>query len=233
MLQTNVQQGLWLRIPAYLQNAIYVIGFLLLTNSIIMLAMMVPYHYMMLVGDAITLPTLMVYIFSGITFFLFIPFLFCKYIFKVSLTTLGLCFPKITYKNIFITLAAICLMLPFTYYFSQHAYLRKHYSLANLNLAAFLFVILMLEPMYYYAEEFFFRGFLFLTLWRRIGWHSFWITDFMFLYAHINKPIPEFLLCIPASVMLNYLVLRTGSVYPSFLVHYLFGMSLNLIVYFS
>lgn len=219
----------------FLSQSFFVTTFLLLTSSIIILAMSVPYFYIKYIGpfDSRSIAGLAYYITTGIGVYLLIPALLCKFIFKVKLADLGLRMPVLTLINIFITLMALTLMLPFIYYFSQHPYLRKFYSLSNLGLPSFLFVMILLQPIYYYAEEFFFRGFLFITLWQRIGWHSFWVTDFMFVCAHANKPIPELLLCIPASVVLNYLVLRTGSIYPAFITHWLLGMILNMIVYFN
>ena len=88
-------------------------------------------------------------------------------------------------------------------------------------------------PLYYFSEEFFFRGFLFLLLWKKVRWHSFWITDILFAAAHILKPGLEILLCIPASVIFNVLTLYSRSIVPALMVHLIVGMSLNFFVCYS
>ena len=92
---------------------------------------------------------------------------------------------------------------------------------------------MVLFPFYYIGEECFFRGFLFLGLWRRVRWHSFWITDVLFTLAHIGKPGLEILLCIPASIIFNCLTLFTRSIVPAVIVHTIMGIMLSILVTFQ
>lgn len=195
--------------------------------------MSVPYYYDLFFGvlDTKSMVGVSYIVATGFSSFFIIPWLICKYILKIKLSDVGLVLPKLTFYNGILTLCALSLMLPFAFYFASQPSLHRWYSLSHLHLMPFIFIVVVLQPLYYFAEEFFFRGFLFLTTWRYIGWHSFWVTDVMFYYAHTNKPIPELLLSIPASVLLNYIALKSKSVYPAMFVHGSMGILLNVLVY--
>lgn len=161
-------------------------------------------------------------IYSFIVFFI-IPAITSKYIFKEPLHDIGLTFPKNNIKTLILIVIALTLLAPSIYLLTKQPGFQQYYSLKQTS-ATQLFLMTCSFPLYYFSEEFFFRGFLFLSLWKRVRWHSFWITDVMFTLAHISKPGMEILLCIPASVVFNCLTLATRSFYPAIIAHTILGV---------
>lgn len=163
--------------------------------------------------------------------FLFVPAITSKLIYKESLREMGLRLPENKPKACVLILVAMGLLIPWTLYFARLPSFQS-YSMHGTSLVHYLVFTMVLFPCYYIAEEFFFRGFLFLGLWKRIGWHSFWVTDIVFTYLHLGKPGLEIIMCIPASIIFNALTLFTRSIYPSAFVHTLLGITLSVTVTF-
>jgi membrane protease YdiL (CAAX protease family) len=166
--------------------------------------------------------------YSFVLFFI-LPALYNYFIYGRDLKSIGLCVPDINLKNIALTLAGLLIIVPFAFIFSKY-HTFQNYNYGHITPLKFYFMQVVLVPFYYFAEEFFFRGFLFITLWRKIRWHSFWLTDIIFTLAHFGKPGMEILLCIPASVVFNILTLQTRSIFPGMLVHGTMGIMLNVLI---
>lgn len=162
-------------------------------------------------------------------FLFLLPFLIRKYLSNASLRDLGLRFPENKKKTLLLITAALLLLIPVVFYSARFKSIQNVYSLRETPFY-FLFFLLFAMPPYYFAEEFFFRGFLFLGLWKKIGWHSYWITEVIFTWAHLGKPPLELLLSFPAGMVLNYLTLHTRSIYPAMFVHFIMGALLTILV---
>ena len=169
--------------------------------------------------------------YSFLCYFIF-PVITAKFFFREKIKDIGLTFPKNVKLAVFLSILALLILLPFMVYFTSLKDFQHYYSLNKMSSLKIIFLQVSLFPVYYFAEEFFFRGFLFLGLWKRVRWHSFWITDVIFTAAHITKPGLEILLCIPANIVLNFLSLYTKSVYPPFIVHCIMGITLSVLVNF-
>jgi len=156
-------------------------------------------------------------------YFFVLPALLTKFILKTPLKKVGYIIPKNQLKTYIAFIIAFLLLVPSMYALTQYPSFRAVYTLKDSPLIQ-LSVFALLFPIYYFAEEFFFRGFLFLSLWERLGWHSFWITDIIFTLSHFGKPMMEILLCIPASVIFNFLTLYTRSFFPAMVIHYIMGI---------
>jgi membrane protease YdiL (CAAX protease family) len=162
--------------------------------------------------------------------YLLLPAFISKFLYKKNLQEIGLSLPNNKKMTIILTSSALIIMLPMILYFSTLKQFQSYYFWGHTSLIQFIIIQFVLVPFYYFAEEFFFRGFLFINLWNRVGWHSFWISEIIFTYAHLGKPWLEVILSIPASIVLNYLVLKTRSIFPSMLVHYSMGVLLNVLI---
>ncbi len=162
--------------------------------------------------------------------FLIIPLIINRLLIKKSLSYFGLTYPAHTISATLYTLGTLALLMPFIALMAKQPSIQQFYMPADKSMARFVIIQLTLLPIYYFAEEFFFRGFLFLGLWKKIGWHSYWITEYIFIIAHFGKPGLEIFLSIPAGVILSSLTLRTKSVYPAIFVHYIMGVTLNVLV---
>lgn len=171
-------------------------------------------------------------LYTSIWFFI-LPILTSKFILRDKLKNLGLYLPVNKKKTLYLTLLALLLLIPYMFFFSTLKQFQHFYSFGEINVNKFILIQCVLFPIYYFFEEFFFRGFLFLGLWKRIGLHSFWITELIFTLAHIGKPMLEIFLAMPASLILSYLTLQTKSFYPAALVHCLIGITLSYLVTFQ
>ncbi|EKD70446.1 MAG: hypothetical protein ACD_46C00533G0007 [uncultured bacterium] len=202
---------------------------------IVLLEINAPYIYRIFLGGVYnpehlsSLFFLIMYVFVG---FFAIPYLTARYLIQLTHKNIGLCLPEINSSLCISLTILIGIFISFGIYFSKLPAFQAYYSFAHIKLPIFIFIQLFFLPIYYFAEEFFFRGFLFLTLYRFIGWHSYWIADAIFYVAHFNKPTIELLFSIPAGIGLNYLALKTKSIYPSMITHASMGFTLNCMMYF-
>jgi membrane protease YdiL (CAAX protease family) len=177
------------------------------------------------VYDPKTIPCFLFFAFYTLLWFLAFPAATNKIFFKENIKEMGLALPENYFKAILLIALSLIIVLPEINYFA-HLTQFRNYSLGN----TYSHWIWLLFPIYYLGEEFFFRGFLFLGLWKRIGWHSFWLTDIVFTLCHIGKPPLEILMCIPVSIILNALTLMTRSIYPAVVVHTTMGIALSFMV---
>jgi membrane protease YdiL (CAAX protease family) len=208
--------------------------FYLLVTALIMAAMWFKIVYEKLFGkgtfhflDYSSLVLLDIY---NALFYLVIPALFAVFILREPLSELGLKPPANLKRAAIFTILALVVLVPYICQFAHLTNFQKFYSMHDSSFTKLIVVNVFINPFYYFSEEFFFRGFLFLYLWKKVGWHSFWITDVFFTLSHLFKPGLEILLCIPASIVFNCLTLATRSFYPAFIVHYTLGVVLLLMV---
>lgn len=169
-------------------------------------------------------------LYNYVWFFIF-PCLSNKFIFSQHPKNIGLCVPKWNWLTLFSILLALLLLIPWIIYFGHRTEF-KGYAHGHPTLFKFLLTQLLTCPIFYFAEEFFFRGFVFLNLWKKVRWHSFWITDIFFTLSHIGKPGLEILMCIPASIVFNFLTLQSKSILPATFVHTMLGIVLNFMATF-
>jgi membrane protease YdiL (CAAX protease family) len=158
------------------------------------------------------------------------PALYAKLFFQESPRDFGMRMPADKLKALLWFIAALCILEPYFIYFSKLTSFHQYYTVDPMYFPQLLFLNFLVFPLQYIAEEFFFRGFLFIGIWRKVRWHSFWITDVLFTFAHMGKPGLEILLCIPASIVFNALTLLTRSIYPAIILHTTLGISLCLLI---
>ena len=172
-------------------------------------------------------------IYTFICFFV-LPSFFATVILKDKLYNLGFRWPEDTLKArlLFITAFPACIACA-VWLATQPSFQIFYGFSLRVPFTQFIIMQLISLPLYYLIEEFFFRGLLFLLLWKRIGWHAFWITELLFTLAHLGNPGLEVLFTIPIGIFLNLLTLWTRSVLPAIIFHSTIGMLLNFIVYFD
>lgn len=163
-------------------------------------------------------------------FLLAAPLTLCKFISRQTPKDLGLERPENNKIAWLLILVSLIPLIPVVSYCASYKQVQFFYSLKNLSPVQFTLIFLFVLPPYYIAEEFFFRGFLFMGLWKKLGWHSYWITELIFTWAHLGKPPIEILVAFPVGIVLNFLTLRTKSIYPAVIVHYTMGAVMNVLV---
>lgn len=160
----------------------------------------------------------------AVLIFVIIPLLVNKFIFRRTAADIGLKLPRDKIRGILLTCLALAISLPIFMILIRQPSIKHFYSFGAMSIFFLVGVQLFTFPLYYFAEEFFFRGFVFLNLWDRIGWHSFWFSEILFVLVHIGKPPLEVAVSAPVSVLLNYITLRTRSIYPALFVHMCIGL---------
>lgn len=160
---------------------------------------------------------------------LLIPIIFIKIILRDSLKNFGLVIPSNKARALSLTLISLFSLLLCLPFFLNR--IPRPYSLHHLSLSEFIFTQLVILPLYYFAEEFFFRGFLFIGLWKNMRWRSVWVTESLFAFVHLGKPLAEIIFSIPVGLVLNFVALNTRSVFPAIIIHYCIGAIVNLWVY--
>jgi membrane protease YdiL (CAAX protease family) len=209
--------------------------FLGLSVVLIVAAMLFPLFYTTFIGghfEQKASGTMVLYDLYSAFIYLLIPAFVTRFVFRDSLADLGWRAPVKRGHAVVFTLLALGILVPYILMFTQQSSFRQFYSVHDAGWGKLVFFNLVIFPVYYFVEEFFYRGFLFLYLWKKVGWHSFWITDILFTFSHLGKPGLEILLCIPASVVFNCLTLATRSFFPAFVVHFTLGTVLFLVVNF-
>lgn len=82
--------------------------------------------------------------------------------------------------------------------------------------------------LYFFAWEFFFRGFLLFALYEKLGNWAIWMQMIPFALLHIGKPAPEVLASVFAGLLLGAFALRTRSMLYCFLLHAIAAFTMDL-----
>jgi uncharacterized protein len=168
-----------------------------------------------------------------IILFFIAPLIFARVLLREKQQALGLRAPD----NIAKAWALFIIALPISLY-CMHALAKTpafqaYYGFSHhVTFIRFLMIQFTLLVIYYVPEEFFFRGFLFMLLFKRIGWHALWITEIFFALAHLYKPMMEITYAIPVGIILNLLTLWTRSIVPAYFFHCCLGICFNFFILF-
>ncbi len=169
----------------------------------------------------------------ALLFFLFVPVLIIKKVLKKDLLSFGFNFPKKTKKAIFLILIFFLIFIPILFYLSNQLNFQSYYlNQRGLSADNFLILGVILSAIYFFSEEFLFRGFLFFFLYKKIGPHTFWVLSLLFAFLHITKPIPEIIVSFFISITLCYLSYKTKSFLPAFILHFLMAVFTNFLILF-
>ncbi|MCC7380646.1 MAG: CPBP family intramembrane metalloprotease [Deltaproteobacteria bacterium] len=83
--------------------------------------------------------------------------------------------------------------------------------------------------LYFVGWEYFYRGFLTISLYRPLGIHAIFVGNIPFVLMHAGKPFPEALGSIVAGVALGLFALRARSFWYGWLLHALIAASMDLL----
>ncbi len=175
------------------------------------------------------------YMFLGMFIFMgIIPFLIVRFIFKDSLKDYGVKLGKWR-EGLLLTLFLIIIIAgAMLYPSSQTPDFRNIYPFdksAGESVLNFLRFELIRGLFFYTAWEFFFRGFMLFGLRKYIGdWLSICIQTIPSCLWHIGLPAGEILTSIAAGFLFGIMAIRTNSIVWVFILHYLIGVFLDLLI---
>ena len=154
------------------------------------------------------------------------PLITCKVV-GIKLTGLGLQLGHWKF-GLIATLVAIPLAAASLYGGCNHPEILEHYPRPGIWLSESVQNMLLwfaIYGLYYFAYEFFYRGFVMRGLENEIGLTAaIWIQAIMSAMVHFGKPTPELLAAIPAGFLFAWLALKTRSILYVFLVHWAIGI---------
>ncbi|HEY4643920.1 MAG TPA: CPBP family intramembrane glutamic endopeptidase, partial [Bacteroidota bacterium] len=166
-----------------------------------------------------------------------IPLLLVRFVFRERLRDYGVCLGDWR-KGMLLTLivaplATALLLFPA----SRIEDIRSYYPLAKsiqLNYQRLVVFELLRGILFYWSWEFFFRGFMLRGLKSTFGaWEAILVQTIPSCLWHIGTPAGEIFGSIIAGVFFGWLALRTRSILYGFILHWSFGIALDVfIIYF-
>lgn len=170
--------------------------------------------------------------FGALLIMFFVPYLLIKYVLNLKMEDFGFRKPENLGYDIKLSTLIVLIQIPIIYLLSTQTSFQNAYSIPQ-GFSIFFLVATLGSGVYYFAEEFIFRGFLFFGLWNKFGFHTFWITNLIFALLHITKPVPEIFLAFFSGLLLTFLSFKTKSFLPAVLVHFTIALILNIFVIIS
>lgn len=165
------------------------------------------------------------------TFYFIVPVLLIKILFKEDISEYGLKW-KGAFKDYWIYIAMLCVMIPLVIFFSTTASFQSRYPFYDLSPGEKLFPYFWIwEGLYllqFFALEFFFRGFMVHGLKHRFGIYSVLVMTIPYCMIHFGKPLPETIAAIIAGIVLGVLSLKSRSILLGVCIHYSVGLMMDL-----
>jgi hypothetical protein len=75
--------------------------------------------------------------------------------------------------------------------------------------------------------EYFYRGFLLLSFYERLGWRAVVISCVPYVLGHVGKPVPELVGSLPFALWMSFLAIRSGSILYGVVLHWLLAVGIN------
>lgn len=170
---------------------------------------------------------------KSIFFLLLVPAAIIKYVWGRSVSDFGWTLPSNNKAAMKLAIIALLLFIPVAIALSTLEGFQLRYSSYGAPLSYFLLDAGLFAFLYYIAEGFLFFGFLFFGLWPRLRYHSFWIVSIVFAFLHITKPPLEILFSLFGGLIFCYLSVKTRSIFPAAIVHFIAAFILNVLVTFA
>lgn len=174
------------------------------------------------------------FFFSALLLMGIIPALLIKYSFKKKLSDFGLNLGnyKLGFRLILILFPIIAIFFLIPAAFQEE--IKQFYPFYKPGLDdhfIFLRMELLRGILFYFAWEFFFRGFILFGLREYVGdWLAILIQTVPSCLWHIGYPTGEIVMSIPAGIMFGIITVRTNSIIYPFILHWFIGIFLNFLL---
>lgn len=165
-----------------------------------------------------------------VIFYLVIPILVVKLVFREKLRDYGLRFGNLK-KDYRIYIVMLVIMIPLVFWMSTTHSFQLRYPFYELKHDEPLYPYFwMWEAMYFVqfiGVEFFFRGFMLHGSRRQLGFYSIFFMVIPYCMIHFGKPMAETFAAIVAGIALGILSLKSRSVVPGILIHYSVAIAMD------
>ena len=165
-----------------------------------------------------------------VTFYLIIPVLIIKFIFREKLSDYGFRLQGIA-KDYPIYLLMLGVMLPIVFLASTTQAFQSRYPLFHPSRETFMHFFIWWELAYFLqfvAVEFFFRGFMLHGTRSRFGFYSIFIMTIPYCLVHFGKPFGETIAAIFAGIILGTLSLKSRSIILGILIHFSIAITMDV-----
>lgn len=165
-------------------------------------------------------------------FYLLIPVLAVKLIYKENLTDYGFNI-KGALKKYKIYVYFFLFMLPLVFAVSFSSSFQSKYPFYDLAINENLYPNFILWQILYFIQfigvEFFFRGFMVHGAKKGIGIYSVFVMTIPYCMIHFGKPMPETIAAIVAGIVLGFLSLKSKSIWLGIAIHYSVAITMDLL----
>lgn len=176
------------------------------------------------------LHSMLFWIGSIIVFYLLIPMAIVRWGFRANLCDFGISLKGIA-KTWPLYGFLIVFMLPLVFLASDTVSFQDRYPLFQPENGQLFPQFLFWQVAYFIqfvAVEFFFRGFMVHGTKHRFGYYAVFVMIIPYCMVHFGKPFAETIAAIFAGLVLGVLSLKSRSVIPGVLVHYLVAIAMDL-----
>ncbi len=177
------------------------------------------------------LNTLAYWVFTLFVFYVIVPVLTIRFLFREKVADYGLRF-KGAFKELHLYVIMLLVMIPLVIYFSSTSSFQVRYPFFKTYHGNLLWSDLLIWEFFYilqfFALEFFFRGFVLFGLKPKLGIYSVFIMTIPYCMIHFGKPFPETLAAIIAGLVLGFLSFRSQSIWLGVLIHCSVGLGMDL-----
>jgi len=167
---------------------------------------------------------------SIVMFYLIIPILIIKFVFKHKLKDYGLSFKNIQ-KDYPLYILMLLIMFPLVYFASKTTSFQERYPIFKPESGNLFPIFIWWEIAYFIqfvAVEFFFRGFILHGIKNRFGFYSIFISMIPYCMVHYGKPFGETIAAIFAGIILGTLSLKSRSIILGILIHYSVAITMDI-----
>jgi len=177
------------------------------------------------------------WVFVSVLFYVAVPALIVKALFKGRLSDYGL---SRRIEGGFLPLLAqsAVVMLPLTYLMSlTPGFAAKYPFLKVYNGDPYLSSTLLVWELIYFLQffglEFFFRGFLLHSLKPALGIYSVFVMMVPYCMIHFGKPMPEAFAAIMAGIFLGWLSYHNGNIWMGLVLHCLVAFAMDVLALYN
>ncbi|MEI6123339.1 MAG: CPBP family intramembrane glutamic endopeptidase [Bacteroidota bacterium] len=171
------------------------------------------------------------WVFIILIFYIGLPLLLIKFVFKEKLSNYGFAVGNL-FKDYKIYLLFFGFMVPIIIFFSTTDSFQSRYPFYRLSGNETLWPNFWTWQILYFfqfiAVEFFFRGFLVHGLKKQFGYYSILIMTIPYCMIHFGKPFPETIAAIIAGIVLGTLSLKSRTILMGVAIHYTVALSMDL-----
>jgi uncharacterized protein len=165
-----------------------------------------------------------------VIFYLLIPMLIIKFVFREKLSDYGFRIGNIK-KDYGIYFIMLVIMIPLVYWMSTTHSFQLRYPFYELRKDEPLYPYFWMWEIMYFVQfigvEFFFRGFMLHGSRRQLGFYSIFFMVIPYCMIHFGKPMAETFAAIVAGIALGILSLKSRSIIPGILIHYSVAIAMD------